>query len=173
MVRTNVTPLPPPHHHRIHAAEGWLELGLPDEARVELEQIPQALQSEPAVLQARFALCAHRQDWQAAYELADRHVHSHPEDAGAWIHRAYAARRRSGGGLAEAFALLHPAVERFPQESVIPYNLACYCAQQAELKQAWQWLEKAAQVGGFELIRRMALADADLRPLWPRITDLE
>lgn len=169
MVCTPVTPLPAPFHHVLTAVEGWLELGLPNEASSELDRIPAQLHNESGFLEARFAICAHRCDWDAAYDVAERRVQKCPDDAGGWIHRAYAARRRNGGGLAEAFALLRPAIERFPGEAIIPYNLACYCTQQAELNQAWQWLERAARVGGAELIRRMALSDADLCPLWPRI----
>lgn len=165
--------LPAPHHHRLRAVEGWLELGLPEEAQEELDRIPRGFQEEAPVLNARFALCVHRGDWVTACELAERHVQRHPGDAGGWIHRAYAARRRPGGGLAEAFDLLYPALDRFPEEAVVPYNLACYCAQQAELIQAWKWLEHASRIGGAEMIRRMALADADLCPLWPKIASLQ
>lgn len=173
MVCTHVTPLPAPFHHSLAAAEGWLELGLPDDAWSELDRITPSLQNESGVLEARFAVCAHRKDWDRAYQLAELRVQSHPDDAGGWIHRSYAARRRNGGGLAEAFALLHPAIDRFPGEAIIPYNLACYCAQQADLDQSWKWLELASKVGGTELIRRMALSDADLSPLWPRMADMQ
>lgn len=168
-----MTPLPPPHHHRLTAAEGWLELGLPAEAQSELDALPVAFQSSPAVLHAQYAICAHRLEWDTAFDIAERHVQLHPHEVSGWIHRAYAARRKPGGGLTEAFELLRPAADHFPEEAVVPYNLACYCAQQAELNQAWKWLERATKIGGAELIRGMALADADLCPLWPRIAELK
>ncbi len=168
-----MTPLPPPFHHVLNAVEGWLGLGLPAEALAELQRLPEGLQNDPAVLHSRFAICANGADWDRAFEWAERLVQMHPDEPGGWIRRAYAARRRTGGGLTEAFELLLPAVERFPSESVIPFNLACYCAQQAELNQAWKWLELASKIGGAELIRRMALSDADLCPLWPRIAMLQ
>jgi hypothetical protein len=167
-----VTSLPPPHHHTLNAALGWLELGLPADAQAELCRLPAELRTEPATLNAQFLLHAHNSVWDAAFLVAETHVRLHPGDAGAWIHRAFAARRKLGGSLAEAFAALRPAVERFPSESIIPYNLACYCAQQAELAEAWDWLELAAKVGNGGLIQRMAMVDEDLRPLWPRLLDL-
>lgn len=167
-----VTPLPPPHQHRLNAIEGWLALGLPEEARVEFNALPEAMRREPAVLEAEFAIHAYHRDWQAAFETAARHVAWHAADSGAWIHRSYAARRRSGGGLAEAFGLLLPAATLFPREGVIPYNLACYCAQQDQLDDAWHWLLEASRIAGADRIRRMASHDPDLAALKPRLPAL-
>lgn len=163
----------PSLRHTLNAVEGWLGLGLPREARSELDALPHDFQERSDCLDARFAIEAHCRDWQAAFEVALRHVERFPGHAGAWIHRAYAARRRvGGGGIPEALALLRPAVERFPAEPLIPYNLSCYHAQQADLDQAWRWLMAAMAVAGREPIRRLALADDDLRPLWTRIAAL-
>jgi len=167
-----VTPLPPPHQHRLNAVEGWLALGLPEEARSELDALPENLRRESAVLDAEFAVHAHQGDWQAAFETTGRHMQWHPDDSGAWIHRSYAARRRPGGGLGEAFDLLLPAADRFPMEGVIPYNLACYCAQQNQPDEAWRWLLRAAQISGAERIRRMASKDPDLQALRARLASL-
>jgi Flp pilus assembly protein TadD len=167
-----MTSLPPPHHHTLNAAFGWLELGLPAEAQAELSRLPEEMRTLPEALHAQFAIHARNAAWDAAFLVGETHVRLHPADAAAWIHRAYAARRKPGGTLAEAFAALQPALERFPDESIIPYNLACYCAQQGQATEAWTWLERAARVGEPEIIRRMALADDDLRPLWPRIPQL-
>lgn len=167
-----MTTLPAPHQHRLNAIEGWLTLGLPEEARGELEALPEALRREPPVLEAEFAIHAHQRHWQAAFETAERHVAWHPEDSGAWIHRAYAARRRPDGGLSEAFRLLLPAAGRFPREGIIPYNLACYCAQQDQLEEAWHWLLQATRIAGPDRIRRMAVQDPDLVALKPRLEAL-
>ncbi|MCW5557302.1 MAG: tetratricopeptide repeat protein [Verrucomicrobiae bacterium] len=167
-----MTPLPPPHQHRLNAAEGWLALGLPSEALAELDALPEVLRRESAVLDAEFAVHTLQGNWQSAFEIAARHTEWHPDDSGAWIHRAYAARRRPEGGLDEAFRLLLPAADRFPAEGVIPYNLACYCAQQHQLDDAWHWLTRAARISGVERIRRMAANDPDLEALHARLEDL-
>jgi predicted Zn-dependent protease len=161
--------LPPPHHHTLNAAQGWLELGLPADAQAELDHLPAALRTVPVALHVQFAIHAHTAAWDAGFVVADTHVRLHPADAGAWIHRAYAARRKAGGSVAEAFASLSPAADLFPAEPVIPYNLACYCAQQGEADEAWRWLERARKVGDAAAIHRMALADDDLRLLWPQL----
>jgi len=162
--------LPPaPHHHTLNAALGWLELGLPADAQAELDRLPAELRTHPLALETQFALCAHLADWAAAFVVAETQVRLHPEEVGGWIHRAYAARRKPGGGLAEAFALLWPAFEHFPDEPIIPYNLACYRARQGDVEAAWDWLTEAMKVGDPARLRRMALADEDLEALRPRL----
>jgi len=90
-----------------------------------------------------------------------------PERPQAWLHLAYSARRASDGGLRAAFDVLSPAAAKFPQEPTIPYNLACYTCQLGQLKEAWNWLERAFDVAADPRpIKSMALDDPDLEPLW-------
>jgi len=69
------------------------------------------------------------------------------------------------GRTLEAWNKLLPAVERFPKEATIPYNLACYACQLGNLEHARVWLEKAAQIRGRRTIKALAADDADLKPL--------
>jgi Flp pilus assembly protein TadD len=164
--------LEPADIHRLNAALGWLGLDSPKDARAELDAIPSAQQSHPAVLEARWLLCAHEEIWRDALVVADCEVSVSPEEAAGWLHRAYALRRIPGGGLAQAWNALLPAAEKFPNEPVIAYNLACYACQLKELEAARVWLKRALQIGVREEIKKMALADEDLQPLWTEIGDL-
>jgi len=94
-----------------------------------------------------------------------------PEDATGWLHRAYALRRINGGGLVQAWEALLPAAKKFPQEPVIAYNLSCYACQMQQLDIARHWLQRAVMAGQKDGIKKMALADEDLQPLWPEIED--
>ena len=70
----------------------------------------------------------------------------------------------------ESRIFLLSAAERFPKESTIPFNLACYAAQSQQPVEAWNWLLRAAEAeGDRKAIQRQALADPDLEALWPRI----
>jgi hypothetical protein len=51
----------------------------------------------------------------------------------AWGHKAYSLRRVNGGGIEKAKVVLEEAAKLFPGDSVIQYNLACYCAQLGQL----------------------------------------
>ncbi len=57
-------------------------------------------------------------------------------------------------------------VDKFPKDAMMRYNLACYTAQLDDLKAAWQWLEKAFELGDAKKLKLMALEDPDLQPLW-------
>jgi tetratricopeptide (TPR) repeat protein len=161
--------LKPSDIHRLNAALGWLGLGSLADARAELDAIPAEQQSHPAVLEARWLLCAHEKNWHAALAVAEREVIAAPEIAAGWLHRAYALRRVEGGGLTQAWDALLPAAEKFPAVAVIAYNLSCYACQLNELDTARVWLQRALQTGGKNVIKKMALEDDDLKPLWPEI----
>ncbi len=117
-------------------------------------------------------LCAHEQNWRDALVVADCELASLPEEAGGWLHRAYALRRVAGGGLALAWDALLPAAEKFPGEPVIAYNLSCYACQLNELAASRAWLQRAVEAGDRAAIKKMALADDDLKPLWAEIKHL-
>lgn len=162
----------PPHTHHLLAVSGWLELGNAAEAEVELNRIPRTLWAHPAVLEARWAIAAFRNEWAEGAAIAQELVDACPDNACGWLHRAYALRRSPGGSLALARTALLPALTLFPTESVIPYNLACYACQMGELEEARALLRLAVKSGGKKHIQSMALADSDLEPLWPEVRTL-
>jgi len=159
-----------PDSHHYNAASGWLELGNRTECRIELEAISPGNQSHPAVLDLKWALCAAEQKWDEAFELAQQLMQACPKDAAGWLHAAYATRRRSSGGLVAAWELLLPAADLFPEEPVIPFNLACYACQMGQLDDGRRWFKRACAVGDKRKITAMALQDQDLKPLWPELS---
>ena len=162
-------PLPPPDSHHLNAAIGWLGLGCPNEARDELLRISYGGQIHPEVLEVRWTLCAHDERWEDALIIADMQLKAAPEDASGWLHRAYALRRVKTGGLARAWESLLPAAEKFPKESIIAYNLSCYACQLQQMDQARNWFYRALAAGNSVAIKKMALDDADLEPLWAEV----
>lgn len=155
--------------HRLQAAIGWLELGLPAEARAELDQLPLEAQHQPQLLELRWMIEARLQEWPKALAAAEKLMAARPDDAASWLHLAYALRRVPEGGLERAQTALRPAFEKFPAEATIPYNLACYACQLGKLEEARAWLARAIERGGRKHIREMALRDSDLLPLWDEI----
>jgi len=161
--------LEPPDSHFLQAAHGWLELGCAADAQAELAQLSERWRAHPDVLEVRWLLCAQVQDWAAAAEIARAEQAADAENASGSLHLAYAQRRLPGGGLALARETLLAVLPQFPQEPVIPYNLACYACQLGQLDEAQLWLAQALGVGEPKMIQQMALTDPDLRPLWPQI----
>lgn len=165
--------LEPPNTHHVRAAIGWLELGNAVEAGEEIARVTPEFLTHPDVLDVRWMVCAASRSWEAALEVAEASVQVAPERASGWVHRAYALRRVRHGGLQMAWAALRPAYEKFPEEDIIPYNLACYAAQSGRPDAAWEWLHKAMEAAGdVKKIRDRALADTDLQPIWDRVREL-
>jgi Flp pilus assembly protein TadD len=161
-------PLEPPDSHHLRAACGWLELGNPGEAAAELQQLSATVRMHPATLEVLWRICAANRRWEEAVEFGRLLVRLDPNEAAGWLHRSYALHelRRTE----EALKLLVPAAGQFPKESTIPYNLACYCCQLGKLEEARAWLDHAARIRGRMDLRRLALEDPDLKPLWPEIS---
>jgi predicted Zn-dependent protease len=165
-------PLESPDSHHLDAAVGWLGLGSASDARAELNLISAAQQKHPAVLEARWVLCALEKNWPEALGIARAELAAAPDGCSGWLHRAYALRRVSNGGLPQAWEALLPAAEKFPDEPVIAYNLSCYACQLRQLDVARLWLRRAMKTGGKGAVKAMALADDDLKPLWAEIREL-
>jgi len=166
-------PLEPPDSHHLTAAEGWLELGNADEAGREIARIQHHLLGHPDVLEMRWQVCAAGQRWEPALDLAEQLVANTPDRSFGWVHRAYCIRRVNNGNLQKAWDALLPAFKRFPGETIIPYNLACYAAQMGRSEEAWKWLHKAMEnAKSIDRIKAMALADTDLASLHDRIRTL-
>jgi predicted Zn-dependent protease len=164
-------PLEPPDSHHLSAAIGWLELGDVAEAGEELEKIVPPFRSHPAVLVVRYDLHAAAGKWDTAAEIAAALTRLEPDEPGVWISLAYAIRRKAGGGIAPARAILIRARQTFPKEPIIAYNLACYDCQLGDLNAARLWLEKACMLGDVRKIKKMARQDPDMEPLWPDLSE--
>ena len=165
-------PLAPPDSHHLDAAIGWLGLGCAEDSRAELAKISPAHQQHPDVLEARWMICAHERQWNDALAVACAELVAAPDESSGWLHRAYALRRVNDGGLSQAWDALLPAAKKFPTEPIIAYNLSCYACQMQQLDIARHWLNRAVAAGQKEAIKKMALADADLQPLWAEILEL-
>ena len=162
----------PPDTHSLSAAIGWLELGNPAEAKIELDKISSAGQQHPDVLEVRWVLCAEQNDWPAALAIARALLHAAPDRTSGWLHQAYALRRVPEGSVEKAWGALLPASVKFPKDAVIAFNLSCYTCQMDRLADARTWLQRALKSGGREKIKAMALRDSDLEPLWAEIRKL-
>ena len=159
--------------HQLNAVLGWLELGNFREAREELNRMGRKEQDRADLLEVRWILDARQEDWPAALKTAERLLEIAPENSTGWLHRAYALRRVPDGTLAKAAAVLTQAVEKFPEEPTIPYNLACYECVLGNLDAARSWLKEAVKRGSVTKIRKMGLQDPDLEVLWPEIRKLK
>jgi len=166
-----VKALQTPDIHHARAAQGWLELGNHLEANEELEKISPEKRAHPDVLEIRWQIYSKESIWDACRNIAAAITKSDPGRLSGWVNLAYATRRAAGGRIAKAQEILLEAIQWFPKESVIPYNLACYACQSDDLKGAWQWLEHAFELGDAAELKLKALEDPDLEKLWSEISE--
>jgi tetratricopeptide (TPR) repeat protein len=163
--------LEPPDSLHLRAAEGWLGLGDLVSASDELEKIQPQLRAHPAVLMTRCNIYEAANKWEMVIPVYNTLVGQLPGIQVPWIMRSFALHELKR--TQEAFNLLLPAVQKFPAESIVRYNLACYTCQLGKLQEAMAWLEQAIDLAGRdEDIRMKALDDLDLQPLWKEIGDL-
>ncbi len=164
-MKKSIKPLDAPDSFHLQAAEGWLGLGDVESANNELKEISPAERTHPAVLSVRYQIYAQAKQWDEAVSVAHDLVKLLPDRPFAWISLAYAARRKTGGGIPEAKEILLGAEPKFPGHYLFPYNLACYCSQLGEMEQAERWLKKAAAIDE-AAVKKIAREDSDLKPLW-------
>lgn len=145
------------------AADGWVDLGDAAEAARELGRVSRTGQRHPDALEVHWRVLALLGEWGNALKIATAVVSAAPDRPAGWIHRSYTLHELKR--TAEALDTLIPAADRFPEEPIIPYNLACYACQLGNVPMAKQWLRKAANLRGREAIQKLAKDDTDLAPL--------
>ena len=155
-----------PDQMHLKAAAGWIQLGDYDSANDELEKIRAEWRAHPDVLELRWLIYSHHEQWDACLDITSAIVKMAPDRVSGWIHKAISLRRANGGGFENAKALLLEAAKLFPTEWAIHYNLACYSAQLGQLDAAQEHLNKSYELGDTQQIKLMALDDDDLNPLW-------
>ena len=118
-------------------------------------------------LEVRLHLHAREKKWDACVDVACAIIDADPTRPDGWIHRSFALHELKQ--TQHALDRLLPVADKFPTVWTIPYNLACYACQLSRLDEARTWLQRALKLGGKDTIKRMALNDPDLEPLWEEI----
>jgi tetratricopeptide (TPR) repeat protein len=154
-------------HFHLEAAEGWLMLGNPIEAHEELEGLSSESNHHPEVLAMRWQVYATARWWEAAYVVSKALCEMAPNAAAAWICQANTLRNYKG--VIDAWSLLLSIVNRFAEDAIIRYNLACYASQMGLMEESCGWLVQAFELEESAQLKLAALYDPDLQPLWEKI----
>jgi predicted Zn-dependent protease len=127
-------PLEPEDQQHLTRAEGYLELGMYLDANAELEEIDPDVRHVPEVLAIRVHIYSALKQWELMQTVAKK-LAQHDPDNPAWpVSWAYATRRVDS--IEAAKTILLSAVERFSDEAIFHYNLACYECQHGQLEEA-------------------------------------
>ncbi|MEY2484611.1 MAG: hypothetical protein QOG67_2318 [Verrucomicrobiota bacterium] len=153
----------------MRAAEGYLELGLYDEANAELERIDPLCRAASQVLTLQLCVYAGLEKWDLMQTVASKMAEHFPDDVQWRIWWAAAARRAHS--VESAKRILQKALETHPNDANVHYNLSCYESRLQHFRKAQRHLARAIQLDSrFQLI---ALNDQDLEPLWEKLSQRE
>ncbi len=143
---------------RILAAEGYIELGLHSEARVELSHLPTESADRADVIELIVLCFMGEKRWAEGLALTQKLRELEPDEPGGYIHAAYCLHEL--GQTHEALDLLArgPAVLR--TKPVYYYNVGCYLACLGQDEKALQLLEQSFEMDGS--LRSHARKDPDL-----------
>jgi len=145
------------------AAEGYLELGMPEEALREFQNLPRDVKLGVEGLTLLMEIHRVEEEWEAMESVAERLWEAEPENVAHWIDWAIALRLSNSPKSARV--LLLEALEKFPEEALIHYHLACCECQLGNLPSAREHLMESKK--RCRICRVLALTDeGDLEPIW-------
>jgi Flp pilus assembly protein TadD len=129
---------------RISHAQGYLGLGMVEEAAAELDHLPPADRERHEVLLLRAAVLQEQKNWAILRDVAYKLVLQKPDEPGGWITWAYATRRALT--LVAAEFILLDAERRHPDEPTIQFNLGCYACLRGDLAEARRRVDRAIAI---------------------------
>lgn len=146
---------------RIIAAQGYVELGLFDEARTELAALPPHLHERVDVIEITLLCLMGRHSWAEALLLAAKLCLQEPAEPGGYIHAAFCLHEL--GRTAEAVDMLSRGPVSLRTKPVYYYNMGCYHARLGQFDKSIVYLERAFEMDGD--LRQHAKKDRDLDSL--------
>jgi Flp pilus assembly protein TadD len=154
-------PLSKKDQHHLQASVGYTRLGMDTEALEEIGQISHPERNSIEVLSLELAILHQCNHWKEAMLLAGKMLELDPENPDWHIASAYATRRALS--LAEARVILSRALQLFPANALIHYNLGCYAAQLGELQVSCRLIEQAFRLDS--KFKKVSRTDPDLEPI--------
>ena len=149
------------HERTLLAAQGYCELGMYDDALVELDSLPEELTQHMAVMELRAVTLMQAKRWKQALAASRSLCRVAPDKTTGFIHAAFCLHEL--GRTDEARDILLSGPNLLHAEPTFHYNLACYECALGNLDLARMHLEKS-----FELDKKFkdfARNDPDLAAL--------
>ncbi len=143
---------------RILAAQGYVELGLHEEAQAELAHLPLSASERVDVIELCVLCLMGERRWVEALVLTQKLCEVEPGEPGGFIHSAYCLHEL--GRTSDALDLLARGPATLRTKPVYYYNLGCYLACLGDDEKALQLLKQSFEMDGS--LRSHARKDPDL-----------
>lgn len=142
-------------------AEGYLQLGLLEDALSELGQLPALDRQRPESLRLEAAVLLRSKRWKEALACSEELIRRAPQSHDGYIHTSFCLHEL--GRTLEARDRLLAAPVFVTEQALFYYNLACYEAQLRNPDEAASLLRIAFRRDAS--LCQLALADPDLHPV--------
>ena len=149
-------------HRTLLAAQGYFELGMLEDAMVELERLPSEMQEDTEVLQMRLAIHMQEKRWNDALAISRTLCQHGPDETPGFIHAAFCLHEM--GRTADAKACLLAGPSALLEEATYHYNLGCYDAALGNIEEAQTHLRASFKLD--RKFREFAKTDPDLKAVW-------
>jgi predicted Zn-dependent protease len=149
------------HKRLFIAAQGYSELGLPDLALDELDQLPEAVNKSAIGIESRLSVLMQAKHWKRALPIGRELCRLAPDKTAGYIHTAFCLHEL--GKSREALEVLNSGPAALKAEPTYHYNLACYEAALGNIEQARAHLNVSFAMD--KSLKEYARNDPDLKPL--------
>lgn len=140
------------------AAQGYLELGMAEEALAELSSIAEIGSRDPDIIEMRLHILMQAMRWTEALATARELMELNPRAVPAYIHGAFALHELRRTAEARDFLLRGP--EELRKDPTFHYNIGCYEAVLGNREAALRSLEQSFALD--DTYRDFARQDPDL-----------
>ncbi|WAC18153.1 hypothetical protein OVA24_12990 [Luteolibacter sp. SL250] len=142
----------------LRAASGWLDLGLPDEALLELQSLAEEEQVSPVVLEMKVVIQMECRSWNAASETARVLCGMEPLNAEYFLQAAFCLHETGDTLAARNWLLRGP--KSLLEMPTFHYNIGCYLWVLGEHASARTHLRRAFRMD--RSLEAFARTDRDL-----------
>ena len=149
-------------------AEGYLQLGLLEDALLELEQLSPADRVLPESMHLEVAILVRANRWEEALARSEELIERSPESHHGYLHTSFCLHEL--GRTSEARDRLLAAPVFVTEQALFYYNLACYEAQLENPDEAESLLRIAFRRD--DTLCQIALSDRDLEPVREMVKSL-
>lgn len=143
----------------LHAARGWIELGLADEALTELQTLPVSQQKSICALEVKILAQMECKIWNAASDTARILCAEDPMNAGYFLQAAFCLHETGDTLAARNWLLRGPRT--LLEMPTFHYNMGCYLWVLGEWDSARTYLDQAFEME--PTLKDFASLDRDLQ----------